>query len=202
MRDGALGRATRSGHLCRGVPASIYVLFSEPVDYLIRNDRTPATKWTKAKEGLIMTNLFRISIFRTCQTAPGKFGQDPAGGLTFPSCQFFGSQQNIIIDVQCGSHASDDIASHRFGQRPVAIGVQTFAVHYSPFSVHRSSSGFGVRGLEFGVRGAKRDASHTHLRSVPLEAPNRSPFGARRSSCCVRRWAFGVRRSLKPGDLD
>ena len=54
--DGAhdRGRATRSRHLCREVPVSIDVFFTEPVDYLIGYDGTPASKWTKAKKDLII----------------------------------------------------------------------------------------------------------------------------------------------------
>jgi hypothetical protein len=98
-------------------------LFTEPVDYLIGYDGTPASKWTKAKKDLIISNLFRVNIVRMRQTAPSKLREDSAGGLTFPSCQFLGSQQNIVVDVKCGSHAPDDIASSSLGQCLSAFSV-------------------------------------------------------------------------------
>ena len=68
----------------------------------------------------------------------------------------------------------------------------------SSSTVQRSPLQFEVRGLEFGVLGAKRDASHTRLRSVPLEGPK--PFGAQRSPLtCTRRlvaWALEQARSV------
>ena len=149
--DGAhdRGRATRSRHLCREVPVSIDVFFTQPVDYLIGYDGTPASKWTKAKKDLIISNLFRVNIVRMRQTAPSKFREDSAGGLTFPSCQFLGSQQNIVVDVKCGSHAPDAYCIKL--ARAMPIGVQRLAFA-------RYGSGFGIRGSD-AVGEASRFAS-------------------------------------------
>jgi hypothetical protein len=61
-----------------------------------------------------------------------------------------------------------------------AVRSSPFAVRRSPLAVHRSAFTAAVRGLEFGVLAAKRDASHTRLRSVPLEGPK--PFAVHRSA--------------------
>jgi hypothetical protein len=42
--------------------------------------------------------------------------QNPAGGFVFPSREFSGSLQSIVIDVERGSYASDAGASKFGGQ--------------------------------------------------------------------------------------
>jgi hypothetical protein len=98
------------------VPASIGLLLPKPVDHFVCNDGASAGEGTKAQKNVLSAKLFLGNILRSGQTAPCKLREDPAGGFVFPSRQFPGSLQNIVIDVERGSHASDAIASKFHGQ--------------------------------------------------------------------------------------
>jgi hypothetical protein len=87
------------------------ILLPKPIDQLGCNDRASASERTKAQENFLRGTLRGRSILCPGQNAPSKFRENPASGFTFPSCQFFGGLQNIIINVKGGSHASDDNAS-------------------------------------------------------------------------------------------
>src|SRR5439155_11411899 len=82
---------------------SIRIVLAQLVDLLVRDDTAVLREWPDPVQRL---GLARASCRRRGEGAACQLGDHRAGGLLFAPGQLFGGSEHVLVNVQCGAHAS------------------------------------------------------------------------------------------------